>query len=195
MKTLHNDPFCDCLWHYRPAMTTSTQHEPTHTGSYIYCTQLYTGVVKGCYQHFRGGLGGGHIILGRLPVFPSLHVFHTLILSSLYCFFSLSLHSSLYVSLSLCSTVSLSLFLSVGRIWGRMGYSKSSQVNAGCKDSSFNQTQRCRNTESRRGKRPGSQSVNQYNQPRTRSHIRINTVATYRWYHTGSGMICLEYGS
>lgn len=83
-----------------PGLTDQLWPQPTqhHSCSHIYCTQLYTVMVKGSYQCITGGLGAEHISPGRLPGFSSLHLSHTLILSSLHCFFSLSLHSSLYVS-------------------------------------------------------------------------------------------------
>lgn len=133
----------------------------TYATSNITCMQLCTAVVKRCYRFITESLGAAHISLGRLPVFfsPSLHLSHTLILDSLHCFFSLTLLSSLYISvfqLSLCFTVSLSVFLSVGSIQGCMGYSKSWLLTAGCKDYSVNQSQQCGDTESCRVKGLGA---------------------------------------
>ncbi len=165
----------DQLWPHPPNITR------THTYTVYSCTQLWWKEVISVLQevweqdifHWEG-----------CQVFP-LYTSLTLLFSPLYIVSvlrrSTPAYTSLYFhSLPLCFTVSLSLFLSVGRIRGRMGYSKSSLLTAGCKDSSVNQSQRCGDTESRWGQRLGSRSVSRHYQPCTRSPIRINTVTAYR---------------
>lgn len=125
-----------------------------------------------------------------LPGFSSLLLCHTVILSSLHCFFSVSLLSNLYASafplpfFCPCLTVQLCFFffLFLGRIQGHtcMSYSKSLLLTAGCRDSSVNHTQQCRDTESCRDKGLEDDRIsNPTLSPCTRSNIRINTEEAY----------------